>query len=147
MKGNFKKHINKKLVKVGTTIILIVTVFSGVYIYKISQNKKEAIELVKMQTSDITDGVTFDQAYRKYVQHLNYTFYKDHEGNEFVQVNGKINLKDKDRIADLCLTYIVDRENSNLKFYSMTLDKMSCTEIDALILRIKCFSSFDGNNV
>lgn len=147
MKGNFRKHINRKLIKVGSTILLVVTVFSSIYIYKINQNKKESIELVKTQTSNIVEGVTFDQAYRKYVQHLNYTCYKDHEGNEFVQVNGKINLKDKNRIADLCLTYIVDRENGNLKFYSMTLDKMSCTEIDALLLKIKVYDSYDGSNV
>ena len=83
--------------------------------------------------------------YNKYIQKLNYTYYKDSEGNQFVEINGKVLLKDKNRIADMRVTYLVDGDNT--KFYSMYLDKMKMTEVDYLILKVKAFGSYDSTNL
>ena len=65
-------------------------------------------------------------------------------------INSKYNinlqlLKDKNRIADMRVTYLVDGDNT--KFYSMYLDKMKMTEVDYLILKVKAFGSYDSTNL
>ena len=135
-----KKHITPRLIVIGiigfTSALMITTKYRA---------KENAINLVKSQTSKVAEGVTLDEAYSKYIQHLGYTYYKDHENNEFVQMTGKIYLKDEHRIADIKITYMVDDDSA--KFHSMYLDKMKCNEIDYLILKIKAFDSYDSSSL
>lgn len=74
--------IKKKLIKLGSLLLLIVTIGSSIYIFNYKKHKEEAINLVKSQTSNINDKTNFDEAYSRYFQNLSYTYYKNHEGIE-----------------------------------------------------------------
>lgn len=137
--------ISKKIRKYIGLGLIVLTLVTSIVGYKKHEEKVKAINSVKNIKSNINKDATLDKAYSKYIQKLNYTYYKDSEGNQFVEINGKVLLKDKNRIADMRATYLVDGDNT--KFYSMYLDKMKMTEVDYLILKIKAFGSYDSTNL
>lgn len=137
--------ISKKIRKYIGLGLIVLTLVTSIVGYKKHEAKVNAINSVKNIKSNINKDVTLDKAYSKYIQKLNYTYYKDSEGNQFVEINGKVLLKDKNRVADMRVTYLVDGDN--IKFYSMYLDKMKMTEIDYLILKVKAFGSYDSTNL
>lgn len=137
--------ISKKIRKYIGLGLIVLTLVTSIVGYKKHETKVNAINSVKNIKSNINKDVTLDKAYSKYIQKLNYTYYKDSEGNQFVEINGKVLLKDKNRVADMRVTYLVDGDNT--KFYSMYLDKMKMTEIDYLILKVKAFGSYDSTNL
>lgn len=137
--------ISKKIRKYIGLGLIVLTLVTSIVGYKKHEAKVNAINSVKNIKSNINKDITLDKAYSKYIQKLNYTYYKDSEGNQFVEINGKVLLKDKNRVADIRVTYLVDGDNT--KFYSMYLDKMKMTEIDYLILKVKAFGSYDSTNL
>lgn len=137
--------ISKKIRKYIGLGLIVLTLVTSIVGYKKHEAKVNAINSVKNIKSNINKDITLDKAYSKYIQKLNYTYYKDSEGNQFVEINGKVLLKDKNRVADIRVTYLVDGDN--IKFYSMYLDKMKMTEIDYLILKVKAFGSYDSTNL
>lgn len=137
--------ISKKIRKYIGLGLIVLTLVTSIVGYKKHEVKVNAINSVKNIKSNINKDITLDKAYSKYIQKLNYTYYKDSEGNQFVEINGKVLLKDKNRIADMRVTYLVD--GNNTKFYSMYLDKMKMTEVDYLILKVKAFGSYDSTNL
>ena len=58
--------IKKKLIKLGSLLLLVVTIGSSIYIFNYKNHKEEAINLVKSQTSNINDKTNFDEAYSRY---------------------------------------------------------------------------------
>lgn len=150
---SFKKNIKhigrckKFIIKTGSLAIVVVLIGTSIFMYNKHKHEEKAINLVKVQTSNINPNTNFDKAYKQYIQHLAYTYYTDSQGNEFVQVSGKLNLKGREKISDLKLTYIVDVENNNLKFYDMKIDGIKCSEIEALMLKVKVFGSYGGKTV
>ena len=137
--------ISKKIRKYIGLGLIVLTLVTSIVGYKKHEAKVNAINSVKNIKSNINKDTTLDKAYSKYIQKLNYTYYKDSEGNQFVEINGKVLLKDKNRIADMRVIYLVD--GNNTKFYSMYLDKMKMTEVDYLILKVKAFGSYDSTNL
>ena len=137
--------ISKKIRKYIGLGLIVLTLVTSIVGYKKHKAKVNAINSVKNIKSNINKDITLDKAYSKYIQKLNYTYYKDSEENQFVEINGKVLLKDKNRVADMRVTYLVDGDNT--KFYSMYLDKMKMTEIDYLILKVKAFGSYDSTNL
>lgn len=137
--------ISKKIRKYIGLGLIVLTLVTSIVGYKKHEEKVNAINSVKNIKSNINKDTTLDKAYGKYIQKLNYTYYKDSEGNQFVEINGKVLLKDKNRVADMRVTYLVDGDNT--KFHSMYLDKMKMTEVDYLILKVKAFGSYDSTNL
>lgn len=137
--------ISKKIRKYIGLGLIVLTLVTSIVGYKKHEAKVNAINSVKNIKSNINKDITLDKAYSKYIQKLNYTYYKDSEENQFVEINGKVLLKDKNRVADMRVTYLVDGDNT--KFYSIYLDKMKMTEIDYLILKVKAFGSYDSTNL
>lgn len=137
--------ISKKIRKYIGLGLIVLTLVTSIVGYKKHEAKVNAINSVKNIKSNINKDITLDKAYSKYIQKLNYTYYKDSEENQFVEINGKVLLKDKNRVADMRVTYLVDGDNT--KFYSMYLDKMKMTEVDYLILKVKAFGSYDSTNL
>lgn len=131
----------------GTALILGSVGIGALKLNNYNNNKDYAINMVKTQTSDINKKCNFDQAYSKYLQHLNYMYYKDHSGNEFVCVSGKLNMPEKDTIEDCKITYSIDRKHNTLKFYDMTIGNMHCNQLEALELKIRAYSTYDSKNV
>lgn len=147
MKCNFKRYINKKLIKVGSLILLIATIGSSIFVYNYSKDKNYAIDLVKNQTSEINPNINFDKAYNKYLTNLCYTYYKDSNKNQFVCVSGKLYQKERNKISDMKLTYLINKNSNSLKFYSLTIDDAAYSEIESLVIKIKAYGSYDSKNV
>ena len=139
--------LKKKLIKIGGVILLVVTIGASIFVYNYKKNESYAIDLVKNQTSEIAPDVTFHQAYDKYLTNLSYTYYKDSNKNQFVCVSGRLYLKDREKISDLKLTYLINENDGSLKFYDMSIDGAKYNELEALILKVKVYDSYDGNNV
>ena len=139
--------IKKKLIKLGSLLLLVVTIGSSIYIFNYKNHKEEAINLVKSQTSNINDKTNFDEAYSRYFQNLSYIYYKNHEGIEVVSVTGKRYFKDRDKICDVEINYFVNRDNGSLQFNSAYIDDSKINEIEVLKMKIIAFSTVDSTNL
>ena len=81
--------VKKTLIKLGSIILLVVTIGASIFVINYNKNKEECINLVKQQTSNINPNINFDQAYSKYLIDTNYTYYKTQEGKQIVSVTSK----------------------------------------------------------
>ena len=75
IKGGLLK-VKKRIIKLGSIILLIVTIGSSIFVYRYTKMKEECINQVKKQTSEINPNINFDKAYSKYLADLDYTYYK-----------------------------------------------------------------------
>lgn len=136
----FKKGKGKKII---TGALLVSTIVGGTMYYNHCQNE-EVLNIVKNGTSKINEEINYEQAFTKYITNCSFITYKDSEKNQIVSIQGKRYLRDKDRIADVEINYIVDRDNGTFKFYKGYIDKMEMNEIDVLIMTIGAFSTYDA---
>ena len=139
--------IKKKLIKVGSIILLIITVGSSIFVYKYTKTKEECINLVKKQTSEINPNINFDKAYSKYLTDLDYTYYKDSQGNEIVSAVGNRYFPDKDKVCKIEIQYLVDRKTNELHFYKGFIDGAKMNEVQMLILKIKAYDTYDSKTI
>ena len=116
LKGSLLE-VKKRIIKLGSIILLIVTIGSSIFVYKYAKTKEECINLVKKQTSEINPNISFDKAYSKYLTELDYTYYKDSQGNEIVSAAGSRYFPDKDKVCKIEIQYLVDRKTNELHFY------------------------------
>ena len=139
--------IKKKIVKLGSIILLIVTIGSSIFVYKYTKTKEECINLVKKQTSEINPNINFDKAYSKYLTDLDYTYYKDSQGNEIVSAVGNRYFPDKDKVCKIEIQYLVDRKTNELHFYKGFIDGAKMNEVQMLILKIKAYDTYDSKTI
>lgn len=139
--------IKKKMIKIGSIILLIITIGSSIFIYKYTKTKEECINLVKKQTSEINPNINFDKAYSKYLTNLDYTYYKDSQGNEIVSVVGNRYFPDKDKVCKIEIQYLVDRKTNELHFYKGFIDGAKMNEVQMLILKIKAYDTYDSKTI
>ena len=139
--------IKKKLIKIGSIILLIVTIGSSIFVYKYTKTKEECINLVKKQTSEINPNINFDKAYSKYLTDLDYTYYKDSQGNEIVSAVGNRYFPDKDKVCKIEIQYLVDRKTNELHFYKGFIDGAKINEAQMLILKIKAYDTYDSETI
>ena len=139
--------IKKKMVKLGSIILLIVTIGSSIFVYKYTKTKEECINLVKKQTSEINPNINFDKAYSKYLTDLDYTYYKDSQGNEIVSAVGNRYFPDKDKVCKIEIQYLVDRKTNELHFYKGFIDGAKMNEVQMLILKIKAYDTYDSKTI
>ena len=139
--------IKKKLIKVGSIILLIITIGSSIFVYKYTKTKEECINLVKKQTSEINPNINFDKAYSKYLTDLDYTYYKDSQGNEIVSAVGNKYFPDKDKVCKIEIQYLVDRKTNELHFYKGFIDGAKMNEVQMLILKIKAYDTYDSKTI
>ena len=139
--------IKKKMVKLGSIILLIVTIGSSIFVYKYTKTKEECINLVKKQTSEINPNINFDKAYSKYLTDLDYTYYKDSQGNEIVSAVGNRYFPDKDKVCKIEIQYLVDRKTNELHFYKGLIDGAKMNEVQMLILKIKAYDTYDSKTI
>ena len=137
----------KKLIKVGSIILLIVTIGSSIFVYKYTKTKEECINLVKKQTSEINPNINFDKAYSKYLTDLDYAYYKDSQGNEIVSAVGDRYFPDKDKVCKIEIQYLVDRKTNELHFYKGFIDGAKMNEVQMLILKIKAYDTYDSKTI
>ena len=146
LKGGLLK-VEKRIIKLGSIILLIVTIGSSIFVYKYTKAKEESINLVKKQTSEINPDTNFDKAWSKYLTNLDYTYYKDSQGNEIVSAVGNRYFSDKDKICKIEIQYLVDRKTNTLHFHKGFVDGAKMNEVQMLILKIKAFDSYDAETI
>ena len=129
--------VKKRTIKLGSIILLIITIGTSIFVYKYTKTKEECINLVKKQTSEINPNINFDKAYSKYLTDLDYTYYKDSQGNEIVSAAGNRYFPDKDKVCKIEIQYLVDRKTNELHFYKGFIDGAKMNEVQMLILKIK----------
>ena len=139
--------IKKKIIKLGSIILLIITIGSSIFVYKYTKTKEECINLVKKQTSEINPNINFDKSYSKYLIDLDYTYYKDSQGNEIVSAVGNRYFPDKDKVCKIEIQYLVDRKTNELHFYKGFIDGAKMNEVQMLILKIKAYDTFDSKTI
>ena len=139
--------IKKKMIKLGSIILLIITIGSSIFVYKYTKTKEECINLVKKQTSEINPDINFDKAYSKYLTDLDYTYYKDSQGNEIVSAVGNRYFPDKDKVCKIEIQYIIDRKTNELHFYKGFIDGAKINEAQMLILKIKAYDTYDSETI
>ena len=139
--------IKKKMVKLGSIILLIITIGSSIFVYKYTKTKEECINLVKKQTSEINPNINFDKAYSKYLTDLDYTYYKDSQGNEIVSAVGNRYFPDKDKVCKIEIQYLIDRKTNELHFYKGFIDGAKMNEVQMLILKIKAYDTYDSKTI
>ena len=139
--------IKKKMVKLGSIILLIITIGSSIFVYKYTKTKEECINLVKKQTSEINPNINFDKAYSKYLTDLDYTYYKDSQGNEIVSAVGNRYFPDKDKVCKIEIQYLVDRKTNELHFYKGFIDGAKMNEVQMLVLKIKAYDTYDSKTI
>ena len=146
IKGGLLK-VKKRIIKLGSIILLIVTIGSSIFVYKYTKTKEECINLVKKQTSEINPNINFDKAYSKYLTDLDYTYYKDSQGNEIVSAVGNRYFSDKDKVCKIEIQYLVDRKINELHFYKGFIDGAKMNEAQMLILKIKAYDTYDSKTI
>ena len=139
--------IQKGTIKLGSIILLIVTIGTSIFVYKYTKTKEECINLVKKQTSEINPNINFDKAYSKYLTDLDYTYYKDSQGNEIVSAVGNRYFPDKDKVCKIEIQYLVDRKTNELHFYKGFIDGAKINEAQMLILKIKAYDTYDSETI
>ena len=146
IKGGLLKG-KKRIIKLGSIILLIVTIGSSIFVYKYTKTKEECVNLVKKQTSEINPNINFDKAYSKYLTDLDYTYYKDSQGNEIVSAVGNRYFPDKDKVCKIEIQYLVDRKTNELHFYKGFIDGAKMNEAQMLILKIKAYDTYDSETI
>ena len=146
IKGGLLK-VKKRIIKLGSIILLIVTIGSSIFVYKYTKTKEECINLVKKQTSEINSNINFDKAYSKYLTDLDYTYCKDSQGNEIVSAVGNRYFPDKDKVCKIEIQYLVDRKTGELHFYKGFIDGAKMNEAQMLILKIKAYDTYDSKTI
>ena len=139
--------IKKKMIKLGSIILLIITIGSSIFVYKYTKTKEECINLVKKQTSEINPNINFDKAYSKYLTDLDYTYYKDSQGNEIVSAVGNRYFPDKDKVCKIEIQYLIDRKTNESHFYKGFIDGAKMNEVQMLILKIKAYDTYDSKTI
>ena len=139
--------VKKRTIKLGSIILLIVTIGTSIFVYKYTKTKEECINLVKKQTSEINPNINFDKAYSKYLTDLDYTYYKDSQGNEIVSAGGNRYFPDKDKVCKIEIQYLVDRKTNELHFYKGFIDGAKMNEAQMLILKIKAYDTYDSETI
>ena len=146
IKGGLLK-VEKRTIKLGSIILLIITIGTSIFVYKYTKTKEECINLVKKQTSEINPNINFDKAYSKYLTDLDYTYYKDSQGNEIVSAVGNRYFPDKDKVCKIEIQYLVDRKTNELHFYKGFIDGAKMNEAQMLILKIKAYDTYDSETI
>ena len=139
--------VKKGTIKLGSIILLIVTIGTSIFVYKYTKTKEECINLVKKQTSEINPNINFDKVYSKYLTDLDYTYYKDSQGNEIVSAVGNRYFPDKDKVCKIEIQYLVDRKTNELHFYKGFIDGAKINEAQMLILKIKAYDTYDSETI
>ena len=146
IKGGLLK-VKKRTIKLGSIILLIITIGTSIFVYKYTKTKEECINLVKKQTSEINPNINFDKAYSKYLTDLDYTYYKDSQGNEIVSAVGNRYFPDKDKVCKIEIQYLIDRKTNELHFYKGFIDGAKMNEVQMLILKIKAYDTYDSKTI
>ena len=138
MKGKVKKF----LIKVGTVMLLIVTIGGVIISIKEKKESENAIHIVQNGKFNVNPDVTFGLAIDQYLVETNWASYENNDGR-IVQVIGKKRDANVDHTYTYELNYLVDRKNNTYTLYSAYKDGIKMNAVEELILKIKAFDLCD----
>ena len=138
MKGKVKKF----LVKIGTVLLLVVTIGGTIVSIKEKKESENAIHIVQNGKFNVNPDVTFGLAIDQYLMETKWSSYENNDGR-IVQVIGKKRDANVDHTYTYELNYLVDRKNNTYTLYSAYKDGIKMNEVEELILKIKAFDLCD----
>ena len=134
--------VKKFLIKVGTLILLVVTIGGVIISIKEKKESENAIHIVQSGKFNVNPEATFGQAIDQYLVEVKWSSYTNNDGR-IVQIIGKKRDVTSDHTYTYELNYLVDRQNNSCTLYSAYKDKVRMNEIEELILKIKAFDLCD----
>ena len=134
--------VKKFLIKVGTLILLVVTIGGVIISIKEKKESENAIHIVQDGKFNVNPDATFGLAIDQYLIESKWCSYTNNDGR-IVQVIGKRRDVSSDHTYTYELNYLVDRKNNTYTLYSAYKDKIKMNEIEELILKIKAFDLCD----
>ena len=140
--GGIIMKVKKFLIKVGTLILLVVTIGGVIISIKEKKESENAIHIVENGKFNVNPDATFGQAIDQYLMETNWSSYTNNDGR-IVQIIGKRRDVSKDHTYTYELNYLVDKKNNTYTLYSAYKDGIKMNEIEELILKIKAFDLCD----
>lgn len=140
----FKTQFKKRIIKIGSTILLIIAIGTSIITYKINQENKELISVVQCGVSKINEQATYKTAFEKYFQNTSWSTYKTSEDIKVVGFIGYKHDKERDVMIKYDLQYTVDQEQNTFKLYKAYANDMPLNQIEVLAITIQAMSSFDS---
>ena len=134
--------VKKFLIKVGTLILLVVTIGGVIISIKEKKESENAIHIVENGKFNVNPDATFGQAIDQYLMETNWSSYTNNDGY-IVQVIGKRRDVSSDHTYTYELNYLVDRKNNTYTLYSAYKDGIKMNAVEELILKIKAFDLCD----
>ena len=132
----------KFLVKIGTVVLLIVTIGGVIVSIKEKKESENAIHIVQNGKFNVNPDATFGQAIDQYLVETNWSSYTNNDGR-IVQIIGKKRDANVDHTYTYELNYLVDRKNNTYTLYSAYKDGVKMNAVEELILKIKAFDLCD----
>ena len=138
MKGKVKKF----LVKIGTVVLLVVTIGGVVVSVREKKESENAIHIVQDGKFNVNPDATFGLAIDQYLVETKWSSYENNDGR-IVQIIGKKRDSNVDHTYTYELNYLVDRKNNTYTLYSAYKDGVKMNAVEELILKIKAFDLCD----
>ena len=138
MKGKVKKF----LIKVGTLILLVVTIGGVIISIKEKKESENAIHIVQSGKFNVNPEANFGLSIDQYLIETKWSIYTNNDGR-IVQVIGKKRDVTKEHTYTYELNYLVDRKNNTYTLYSAYKDGIKMNAVEELILKIKAFDLCD----
>ena len=132
----------KFLIKIGTVLLLVVTIGGVVVSIKEKKESESAIHIVQDGKFNVNPDATFGLAIDQYLMETKWSSYENNDGR-IVQVIGKKRDANVDHTYTYELNYLVDRKNNTYTLYSAYKDGIKMNAVEELILKIKAFDLCD----
>ena len=136
--------VKKFLIKVGTLILLVVTIGGVVVSIKEKKESENAIHIVQNGVSKINEDSNYKEAFEKYFLNVSWFTYKNSQGVRIVGFTGKRYMNDRDTMGDYEISYIVDENTNTFKFYKGSCNGIELNQVDILKITISAFSQVDS---
>ena len=138
MKGKIKKF----LVKIGTVVLLVITICGVVVSVREKKESENAIHIVQNGKFNVNKDANFGLAIDQYLVETKWSSYENNDGR-IVQIIGKRRDVTLDHTYTYELNYLVDRKNNTYTLYSAYKDGIKMNAVEELILKIKAFDLCD----
>ena len=138
MKGKIKKF----LVKIGTVVLLVITICGVVVSVREKKESENAIHIVQNGKFNVNKDANFGLAIDQYLVETKWSSYENNDGR-IVQIIGKRRDVTLDHTYTYELNYLADRKNNTYTLYSAYKDGIKMNEVEELILKIKAFDLCD----
>ena len=138
--------LKKKLIKIGGVLLLIVTIGTSIFCYKVNKDNEKALSIVQNGKSKINTETNYKKAFEKYLTNVSWNTYKTSDGVRIVGFTGKKHLKDRDNIVTYHIEYIVNEDNNTFEFYKGNADGINLNAVEILSLTIQAMGSYDSAN-